>query len=108
MDKKNYTLTVPDNTTIKTGKNTNIETGGNTSIATKGNTSITSQGTMTIQSKGSLSISSLAGTTKMDCNGSMTFKAPSVTMNSVLTVDKIITPAEIDCPSISGLASGIK
>lgn len=108
MDKKNYTLTVPDNTTIKTGKNTKVETGGNTSIATKGNTSITSQGSMNIQSVGPLSISSSAGTATMDCNGSMRFTSPEVIMDSILTVNKIITPSEINCPSISGLASGLK
>ena len=116
IDKRNYTLTVPDNTTIKTGGNTKIETGGNTTIetggstkiATKGSTSITSNGTMDIKSTGSLSISSTAGTAKMDCSGSMSFTAPSVEMDTVLTVSKIITPSEIDCPSISGVASGLK
>lgn len=108
MDKKNFTLTVPDNTTIKTGKNTTIQTGGDTKIATKGNTSITSDGSMAIKSKGSCSISSASGTASVDCSGNMKFKAPQVDMEATLNVTKIVTPSQIDCPSISGTASGVR
>lgn len=116
MDKKNYTVTVPGDTTINTTGNTSVNTKGNTVIDSKGttkissvgNTSITSDGSMTIKSKGSCAISSAAGTASMDCTGSMNLKAPAINVDGTLTATKIITGAEIDCPSISGLAGGLK
>ena len=130
MDKKNYTLTVPDNTTINTGKNTTITTGadtsistdGNTTIDTKGNTNVSSGGNTTVDSGGattitsggSISIMSRAGNTSMKGSGSMDVKMGSLTIDAPvhflqpIVAAQISTPAEISCPSISGVAAGLK
>lgn len=122
MDKRNFTVTVPDNTTINTGKNTHITTGadttvettGNTLVTSGGNTTIDSQGATTVTSGGSISIMSRGGNTSMEGAGSMDVKMASIEIDAPVTFKqpiqcaKIATGAEIDCPSISGLASGLK
>lgn len=141
MDKRNYTVTVPDNTTINTGKNTTITTGadtkietsgnttvttgGNTKINTSGNTEITSGGDTKVQTSGSTTIQS-SGTTAIASGGSLSLqtggglslsasggggaklKADNIEIEGTMKVTKLITGAEIDCPSISGVASGLK
>ncbi len=122
MDKKNYTVTVPDNTTINTGKNTHITTGADTTIETTGNTTITSGGNTVIDSKGttaitsggSISIMSRSGDTSMHGSGGMDIQMGTLRIDAPvefvqpITCNHISTGTEINCPSISGVASGLK
>ncbi len=114
MDKTNYTVTVPDNTTIKTGANTTVETGSNTTIKTGGNTTVTSGGNVSVTAGGSISLVSTGGTTSMNGSGAMDVKMASIKIDGPveflqpIVCQKITTPSEISCPSISGVAAGLK
>lgn len=103
IDKRNYTLTVPDNTTINTGQNTQINSGADTSIKTAGTTTVTSAKNI------------VNGPTEF--HGPTTFFGPMVAtgsdgsgggdfqINGNMRVEKISTPNIINTPGISGVCS---
>lgn len=111
MDRRNFTLTVPDNTTIKTGKNTVVDTGQNTTINSGGNATVNTAGTTTIKSAQNV----IEGPTLF--KGATTFHGPmtaksadggsggNFVIDGNMNVTKISTPNQIDTPSISGICS---
>ncbi len=112
MDRKNFTVTVPGDTTINTTGDTKINTDGNTDITSKGNMNITSVGAMNIASTGGSTTIRSTGTIHAQTGqiilDGVDNGGANVTVLGLLTATQINTPNEITCPSISGVASGLK